>query len=58
MTIIDFKTDRVQPGREEAQAEEHTLQLELYARAAEELFDLPVRERWVWFLRSGTGVSV
>ena len=58
MTIIDFKTDRVQPGREEAQAEEHALQLALYARAAEELFDLPVRERWVWFLRTGTGVSV
>jgi len=58
LTIIDFKTDRVQPGGETEQAKEHALQLALYARAAEELFGLPVRERWVWFLRCGTGVSV
>ena len=58
LTIIDFKTDRVQPGREGEKAGEHALQLALYARAAEALFGLPVRERWVWFLRTGTGVTV
>jgi ATP-dependent helicase/nuclease subunit A len=58
LTVIDFKTDRVQPGGEGEQAKEHALQLALYKRAAEELFGLPVKEAWVWFLRTGTGVQV
>lgn len=58
LTIIDFKTDRVADGREEEQAKAHALQLALYARAAQEVFGLPVREKWVWFLRAGCGVRV
>ncbi len=58
LTVIDFKTDRVAPGGEGEKAGEHALQLALYARAAEDIFGLPVRERWVWFLRNGTGVRV
>ncbi len=58
LTVIDFKTDRVAPGGEGEQAKEHALQLELYARAAREIFGLPVREKWVWFLRNGTGVAL
>ena len=58
LTIIDFKTDRVETGREEEKAKEHALQLALYAKAAEELFGLPVREKWVWFLRKGVGAKV
>ena len=55
LTVIDFKTDRVQPGGEGEKARDHALQLALYKRAAEELFGLPVKETWVWFLRTGTG---
>jgi len=58
LTVIDFKTDRVAEGGEEEQAKEHALQLALYARAAEEVFGLPVKEKWVWFLRRGAGVKV
>ena len=58
LTIVDFKTDRVQSGEEAEKAREHRLQLELYATAAREVFGLPVKERWVWFLRTGTGVQV
>ena len=58
LTVIDFKTDRVQPGGEGEKAREHALQLALYRRAAEELFGLPVKEAWVWFLRTGTGAQV
>ena len=58
LTIIDFKTDRLQAGEEAEKAVEHRLQLELYATAAQQVFDLPVKERWVWFLRTGRGVSV
>ncbi len=58
LTVIDFKTDRVSPGGEGEKAREHALQLALYKRAAEELFGLPVKETWVWFLRTGTGAQV
>ena len=58
LTVVDFKTDRVAPGGETEQAGTHALQLALYARAAEEIFGLPVKEKWVWFLRPGRGVQV
>ncbi len=56
LTVIDFKTDRVPAGTLQEKAEEHRLQLEMYAQAAVELFDLPVKEKWVWFLQAGKGV--
>ena len=58
LTVIDFKTDRVAPGEEGEKAREHALQLALYAKAAEEVFGLPVKETWVWFLRTGTGARL
>ncbi len=58
LTVIDFKTDRVNPGEEGEKAKEHALQLALYAKAAEEVFALPVREKWVWFLRTGNGARL
>ena len=58
LTVIDFKTDRVHPGEESQKAREHALQLALYAKAAEEVFGLPVRETWVWFLRTGAGARL
>lgn len=58
LVLADFKTDRVREGEEAAQAETHRLQMELYTLAAEEIFGLPVRERIVFFLRTGTGVSL
>ena len=58
LTIVDFKTDRLQAGEEAEKAKEHRLQLELYATAAREVFGLPVKERWVWFLRTRTGAKV
>lgn len=58
LTVIDFKTDRVTDGGEGEKAKEHALQLTLYAKAAQEIFGQPVREKWVWFLRAGCGVQV
>ena len=53
MTVIDFKTDNVKPGMAQEAAQKHKLQLEIYAQAAGEVFDLPVKERIVFFLRTG-----
>ena len=53
LTVVDFKSDRIRPGQEEEKTQAHRLQLEIYARAAREVFGLPVRERWVWFTETG-----
>ena len=53
MTVIDFKTDSVKPGMAEQAAQKHKLQLDIYAMAAQEVFGLPVRQRIVFFLRTG-----
>ncbi|MBQ9535374.1 MAG: helicase-exonuclease AddAB subunit AddA [Clostridia bacterium] len=58
MRVIDFKSDSVAAGEEQEQAEKHRLQLEIYARAAEKIFGLPVRERIVHFLRTGRSVVI
>ena len=58
LVIVDFKTDRVTPDAAKAQALHHDLQLRLYALAAEAIFQKPVKARWIWFLRLGTGVQL
>lgn len=58
LTVLDFKSDRVEPGAEAAHAEKYRLQLAIYGRAAEKIFGLPVRERIVFFLRTGRVVRV
>lgn len=58
LTVIDFKSDRAEPGAEAAQAEKYRLQLSIYGKAAEKIFGLPVRERLVFFLRTGSCVSL
>jgi hypothetical protein len=32
--------------------------VEVYARALEQIFHLPIRRRVVWFLRTGTGIEI
>jgi len=58
LTLIDFKTDRIVPGSEQEAAQRHSLQVEIYAKAAEKIFEKPVREKLIFFLRTGTGQSV
>lgn len=58
LTIVDFKSDRVTEKSAPARAEQHRLQLELYAMAAEEIFGKPVKECWVWFLSPGCGICL
>ena len=58
LTILDFKTDRIGLGGEEEAVQKHRLQVEIYARAAEKIFGRPVREKLVFFLRTGKGQPV
>ena len=52
MVIIDFKTDSVKAGEEAVAAEKHRKQLEIYALAAEKIFEKPVIKKSVFFLKT------
>lgn len=58
LEIVDFKSDRLEPGQQQAQAQRYRRQLELYAQAAEKILERPVRHRWVYFLSAGQVVEV
>lgn len=58
LEIVDFKSDRLEPGQQQAQARRYQRQLALYAQAAEKILERPVRRRWVYFLASGQSVEV
>ena len=57
LTVVDFKTDRLRPGEEQARAEEYRVQLEVYTRALEEITGRPVTRRVLWFFASDAGVE-
>lgn len=56
--LLDFKTDRVRPGSEAERAELHRGQLEAYARAIRRMTGLEVREKYIWFFATDTGVPL
>jgi ATP-dependent helicase/nuclease subunit A len=56
MVLLDFKTDRVKPGEEEARAEHYRPQMEAYAFALAAITEKPVAERVLVFLSTGREV--
>lgn len=53
MTILDFKTDRVKPGGEEAMVRRYAPQLQAYGRALGKIFKKPVKKLLLYFFRTG-----
>ena len=58
ITVIDFKSDRIQPGGEAQRGEEYRRQLCSYSRALEEILGRPVRRRVLWFFATGRAWDV
>ncbi len=59
LTVVDFKTDRVDTAEEvRARAEHYRPQLEAYSRALERVLEKPVARRALYFLRPGETVEV
>ena len=58
LTVVDYKTDSVKPGEEKSGAEVHRRQLELYKNAAQQIFQKPVSEITVFFLKTGVGIKL
>jgi ATP-dependent helicase/nuclease subunit A len=58
LTIIDFKTDYVNQNEENDHAQRYRGQLEAYAYAMEQVTGKTVKEKLVFFLSVGRGVSL
>jgi len=58
LTVIDFKTDAVPPGREKERAARYEGQLRAYALAVGRVFGRPVARCVLYFLKTGAEVTV
>jgi len=58
LTVLDFKTDAVRPDGEAARAETYRAQITAYAAALGRICGKRVRERILYFLATGTAVSI
>ncbi|GGN96824.1 helicase-exonuclease AddAB subunit AddA [Saccharibacillus kuerlensis] len=59
LILLDYKTDRLKPGRGTAELAAHyRFQLDFYARAVEEMLGEPVHEKWLYFFDAGEGVQL
>jgi len=57
LTILDFKSDHVLPGREAERAAYYRGQLDAYSAALSKVFGLPVRERILYFFSTDTAIN-
>lgn len=58
ITVVDYKTDRVDAAQVPARAAAYRGQLRTYAKALQRIFGLPVKHCILWFLHSGTEYAV
>ena len=58
LCVIDYKTDRVQPGGEQVRAEYYRGQLNAYADALSRIFGRPVKEKILYFFATDTAVTL
>lgn len=58
LTVLDFKSDCVQPGREAEHAACYRGQLDAYSRALCAVFSKKVKERILYFFATDTAISI
>ena len=58
ITVVDFKSDRVRPGGERAQAEEYRPQLAAYSLALSAILGKPINRQVLWFFATDTAVEL
>ena len=56
--MVDFKTDQVSGADLARRAEEYRPQLQAYSRALEEILELPVTRRVLYFFHAGEAVEL
>ena len=58
VTVVDFKSDRVRPGGEQARAEEYRPQLSAYSLALSAILGKPVSRQVLWFFATDTAIEL
>lgn len=60
LVLLDYKTDRVveHRGGVTALAEQYRFQLDLYAKALEDILGEPIHEKWLYFFDEGHAVQL
>ncbi|OWR29475.1 helicase-exonuclease AddAB subunit AddA [Saccharibacillus sp. O23] len=59
LILLDYKTDRIKPGRGTAELADHyRFQLDFYAWAVEEMTGEPVSEKWLYFFDTAENVRL
>jgi ATP-dependent helicase/nuclease subunit A len=58
LTVIDFKTDRIDADAVADRAELYRGQLDLYGRAAESILKIPLLGKWLYFLAPGVAFEI
>lgn len=58
LTVLDFKSDSIQPGEEAERAAYYRGQLDAYSRALSQIFELPVRERLLYFFATDRPIAI
>lgn len=56
--IIDYKSDNVIDGDEQTHALRYSIQLNLYARAVEKFTGKPVKDKYIYFLKTRNYINV
>ena len=56
LVVVDFKTDRVRPGGEQARAEYYRGQLNAYSLALSRIFGRPVKEKCLYFFATDQAI--
>ena len=54
--IVDYKTDRIERSKAKEAAQKYGIQLSLYARALADITGMPVKQKYIYFLSSGTEI--
>ncbi len=58
IVIIDFKSDSIRAGEESVRAAQYHGQIEAYANALSRIFELPVKERILYFFATNQAICV
>ncbi len=58
LVLIDYKTDRLEPGQEELLVRRYQVQLDYYQKALEQMVKLPVKEKLIYSLALQEAIQV
>lgn len=58
IVLIDYKTDRVSQSGAENRSSVYKLQIDYYAQGIAEIFKIPVKEKYLYFLNCGENVKM